>query len=248
MKVFVVHAHPEPRSFSAALKSAAVEELDRQGHEVQVSDLYAMHFDPVASPEDFGERANPDYCTYALEQRHGMQTGTIARDIQAELDKLLWCELLILNFPVFWFSTPSILKGWIDRVLVSGTAYGGKRFYDRGGLSGKRALVSVTLGGREHMFGESGIHGPLKGMLRHLLQGTLAYTGMGVLEPFVGWYVPYVSDDERRLVLQAWRTRLQSLNDKETLLKFPRLSEYDERLHPRPSYELPAKAWLAHKT
>ncbi|MDM0085458.1 NAD(P)H-dependent oxidoreductase [Variovorax sp. J31P179] len=138
-----------------------------------------MKFNPVASAEDFGLRADPDYCTYALEQRHGLQTGTIARDIQAELEKLLWCDLLILNFLLFWFSTPAILKGWIDRVLVSGTVYGGKRFYDHGGLSGKRALVSVTLGGQEHMFGERGIHGPFKGMLRHLLQGTLAYTGLG---------------------------------------------------------------------
>ena len=78
MKVFVVHAHPEPQSFSAALKSVAVEELRRQGHEVKISDLYAMRFDPVASSEDFGLRANPEYCTYALEQRHGMQTGTMS--------------------------------------------------------------------------------------------------------------------------------------------------------------------------
>ncbi|MDM0072604.1 NAD(P)H-dependent oxidoreductase [Variovorax sp. J31P207] len=241
MKVFIVHAHPEPRSFSAALKSEALEELRHQGHEVQVSDLYAMKFNPVASAEDFGVRANPDYCTYALEQRQGMQTGTIAADIQAELEKLLWCDLLILNFPVFWFSTPAILKGWIDRVLVSGTVYGGKRFYDRGGLRGKRALVSLTLGGQEHMFGESGIHGPLKDMLRHLLQGTLAYTGMGVLEPFVGWHIPYVSDDQRRHVLEAWRTRLQSLSCEEALLRFPSLSEYDERLYPRASQQLLAE-------
>ena len=139
---------------------------------------------------------------------------------------------------MFWFSTPAILKGWLDRVLVSGAVYGGKRFYDRGGLSGKRALVSVTLGGQEHMFGENGIHGPLPGMLRHLLQGTLGYTGMGVLEPFVGWHIPYVSDDERRLVLEAWRNRLQSLGSEDAVLKFPRLSEYDERLYPRPSHEL----------
>jgi NAD(P)H dehydrogenase (quinone) len=238
MKVFIVHAHPEPRSFSAALKSAALDELRRQGHETQVSDLYAMKFVPVASAEDFGERANPDYCTYALEQRHGTQTGTIAPDIQAELEKLLWCDLLILNFPVFWFSTPAILKGWIDRVLVSGTVYGGKRFYDRGGLRGKRALVSLTLGGQEHMFGERGIHGPLNGMLRHLLQGTLAYTGMDVLEPFVGWHIPYVSEDQRRLVLEEWRTRLQSVRGEEALLRFPSLSEYDERLYPRRSQEL----------
>ena len=146
MRVFIVHAHPEPKSFCTAMKSAAVEEFERQGHEVQVSDLYAMGFQPVASAADFGDRADPDYCTYALEQRHGLNTGTLSADIRAELDKLLWCDLLVVVFPVFWFSTPAILKGWIDRVFVSGQVYGGKRFYDRGGLVGRRALVGLTLG------------------------------------------------------------------------------------------------------
>ena len=232
MKVLLVHAHPEPQSFSAALKSLAEEELASQGHEVQVSDLYAMRFNPVASAADFGSRANPDYCVYALEQRQGVATGTIAPDIQLELEKLLWCDLLVLNFPIFWFSTPAILKGWIDRVLVSGVVYGGKRFYDRGGLVGKRALVSVTLGGQEHMFDEDGIHGSLNGMLRHLLQGTLAYTGLTVCEPFVAWHVPYVSPAARQHLLDAWRVRLQTIESAPILLS-PRLSDFDESLQPK---------------
>lgn len=239
MKVLIVHAHPEPKSFCTALKSAAVEEFERQGQEVRVSDLYAMRFNPVASPADFGARANPDYCTYALEQRHGVESGTICAEIATELEKLLWCDLLVLNFPIFWFSTPAILKGWIDRVFVSGRIYGGKRFYDRGGLAGRRALVCVTLGGQEHMFGPQGIHGPLEGMLKHLLQGTLAYSGMAVLPPFVGWHVPYITDEARRGYLQAWTGRLRSL-DEETPLRFPSLADFDDRLNPLPAERRPA--------
>lgn len=231
MRVFIVHAHPEPKSFCTAMKSAAVEEFERQGHEVQVSDLYAMGFQPVASAADFGDRANPDYCTYALEQRHGLNTCTLSADIRAELDKLLWCDLLVLVFPVFWYSTPAILKGWIDRVFVSGQVYGGKRFYDRGGLVGRRALVGFTLGGQEHMFGTQGIHGPLDGMLKHLLQGTLAYAGLQVLPPFTGWHIPYVSDEARQQILEAWRSRIRSVADA-TPLQFPSLADYDDQLHP----------------
>ncbi|VWB89262.1 NAD(P)H-dependent oxidoreductase [Burkholderia lata] len=231
MKALIVHAHPEPRSFSAAMKTVAQEELERDGHEVQVSDLYGMRFNPVASAEDFLQRADPDYCVYALEQRHAVKTGSLSADIRTELDKLWWCDLLLLNFPIFWFSTPAILKGWIDRVLVSGVVYGGKRFYDRGGLRGKRALVSVTLGGQEHMFGSQSIHGPLQDMLRHLLQGTLAYTGLQVHAPFVAWHVPYVSDDARRLILKEWRSRLQSL-DAEECLRFPSLDDFTDALYP----------------
>ena len=222
MKILVVHAHPEAQSFCTALKTTAIEELQQQGHEVRVSDLYAMNFNPVASVADFSSRAQPDYCVYAMEQRHGVETGTIASDIQAELDKLLWCDLLILNFPLFWCSTPAIMKGWIDRVFVSGTVYGGKRFYDQGGLKGKRALVSITLGGQESMFTESGVHGPIDQMLKHLLQGTLGYAGMEVLSPFVAWHVPYVSRDARLRMLEAWRTQLQSL-DAVDVLSMPRM-------------------------
>ncbi|MDR0672927.1 MAG: NAD(P)H-dependent oxidoreductase [Zoogloeaceae bacterium] len=231
MNILIVHAHPEPRSFSSALKEVAVEAFTRQGHAVQVSDLYAMRFDPVASQDDFRARANPDYCVYALEQRHAVETVTLREDIQRELEKLLWCDLLLLNFPLFWYAMPAILKGWVDRVLVSGVTYGGRRFYDRGGLAGKRALVSLTLGGQEHMFGKEGIHGPLEDLLKPLLRGTLGYTGFSVHRPFIGWHIPYLSAAERAAVLEAWRERLSGLDDEMDYLPQPALDDFDERLY-----------------
>jgi NAD(P)H dehydrogenase (quinone) len=222
MNILIVHAHPEPQSFCTALKTAAVEQLTSQGHTVQVSDLYEMQFNPVASAADFSQRANSDYCLYALEQRHGVESRTIAHDIQLELEKLLWADLLILNFPLFWCSTPAILKGWIDRVFVSGTVYGGKRFYNRGGLRGKQAMLSLTLGGQQSMFEQQGIHGPMDEMLKHLLQGTLAYAGMTVLRPFIGWHVPYISQEARGEILNAWREQLAALDSLEALT-FPEL-------------------------
>jgi NAD(P)H dehydrogenase (quinone) len=231
MKVLIVHAHPEAKSFTAALRDQAVATLQAQGHEVQVSDLYAMNWNPVASDADFSNRENPDYLVYALEQRLGVKSQSLATDIQAELDKLLWADLLILNFPIFWFSAPAMLKGWIDRVLVSGVCYGGKRFYDQGGLAGKKALVTVTLGGREHMFGEGAIHGPLEDMLRPILRGTLAYVGFDVLEPFVAWHVPYISEEARQQFLVDYDQRLQHLSD-DLPLEFPKLSQFDDKLYP----------------
>ncbi|AOE78864.1 NAD(P)H dehydrogenase [Pseudomonas lurida] len=233
MKVLIVHAHPEPQSFTAALRDQAVATLEGQGHEVKVSDLYAMQWNPVASAADFSSRENPDYLVYALEQRVGVKNQSIAADIQGELDTLLWADLLILNFPIFWFSAPAMLKGWIDRVLVSGVCYGGKRFYDQGGLAGKRAMVTVTLGGREHMFGEGAVHGPLEDMLRPILRGTLAYVGYDVLTPFVAWHVPYISADARQDFLVGYDQRLRGLADEQPLV-FPKLAQFDEALYPLP--------------
>lgn len=231
MNVLIVHAHNEPQSFNAALKDLAIEELGGLGHTVQVSDLYAMQWNPVASAADFGERANPDYLVYALEQRHNHAKRTLAPDIQAELDKLLWADLVIFNFPIYWFSVPAILKGWFDRVFVSGAVYGGKRFYDKGGLAGKKAMLSITVGGRPHMLVEGGVHGPLEEMLRPLLRGTLAYSGMSVLPPFVACHVPYISREERIAILEDYRCRLGSLESLQPL-QFVSLDQFDEKLNP----------------
>jgi len=78
MKVLIVHAHPEPQSFTAALRDQAVATLQAQGHEVQVSDLYKMNWNPVASDADFSNRENPEYLVYALEQRLGVKSQSLA--------------------------------------------------------------------------------------------------------------------------------------------------------------------------
>ncbi|WP_170400849.1 NAD(P)H-dependent oxidoreductase [Ruegeria arenilitoris] len=231
MKALVVSATPEPQSFIASMADLSVRVLEEQGYQVAHSNLYEMGWNPVASANDFGDRKDPDYLTYALEQRHGVEGGTIAPDISAELQKLMDADLLVLNFPIYWFSVPAILKGWLDRVIVSGLCYGGRRFYDQGGLSGKRALVAATLGGRPHMFGPESIHGPIETMLRPLLQGTLAYTGMNVIEPFFGWHVPYIQPEERAQILDDYAVCLKSLDERQ-LLEFPSMADFSRDLHP----------------
>jgi NAD(P)H dehydrogenase (quinone) len=232
MKILIVHAHPEPKSFCSAMKDTAVETFQSLGHEVQVSDLHQMNWNPVASGDDFEVRSNPDYLVYALEQRESYKSEKISPDIQAEIDKLKWCDVLIFNFPMYWFSVPAILKGWIDRVFISGFCYGGKRFYDQGGLKGKKGLLAFTLGGREYMFGEDKIHGEMQTMLRPLLRGSMAYVGLPVPPPFIGWHVPYISDEERQSLLKQYREYLTNLDQLEPLI-FPSLANFDERMMPK---------------
>jgi NAD(P)H dehydrogenase (quinone) len=232
MNVLIVHAHPEPKSFVAAMKDVAVEVLGAAGHAVTVSDLYATGFDPVAKAADFAQPANPDYLVYALEQRHAYETGTLAPDIAAEVEKLKAADLLILSFPVFWFSLPAILKGWIDRVFLSGLAYGGRRFYDRGGFKGKKAMAAAALGGGAHMFGPGAVHGELEdGMLRHILRGTLYYVGMDVLPPFIAHHVPYITAEARHALLEGYRAHLGNLERLQPL-PYPSLADFDQRMYP----------------
>ena len=232
MNVLIVHAHPEPQSFTTALKNLAVEQLSHAGHQVVVSDLYAMNFNPVASAADFTARKNPDYLVYALEQRINYENQTIAADIAAEVEKVKAADLIIFSFPLHWFSVPAILKGWIDRVFVSGLTYGGKRFYDQGGLKGKKALLSFTLGGREHMFGDTAIHGEIETMLRPLLRGTLYYVGMDVLPPFIGYHIPYIDQAAREQILTDYSDYLSNIDNLKPL-EFPKLDQFDDKLYPK---------------
>ena len=144
MKVLIIYAHSQPTSFNGALLRTAVDTLEAQGHEVRVSDLYAMNFNPVASAADFKVRRFEGHLQYDREQKHAVEHRSFSDDIQAEIDKVMWCDLLILQFPLWWYSAPAILKGWFDRVFANGLMYGHFGRFDKGGMRDKRAMVSTT--------------------------------------------------------------------------------------------------------
>jgi NAD(P)H dehydrogenase (quinone) len=231
MNVLIVHAHPEPQSFCTAMMKRMRDRFEAQGHTVTVSDLYAKQFNPVASASDFPDRGNPDYLVYALEQRHAEKNNTLPADIAEEVQLLKNCDLLVLNFPLYWFSLPAILKGWIDRIFLSGVVYGGRNFYDRGLMKGKQAWLTFTLGGREHMFGEEAIHGELNTMLRPVLRGSLGYAGFGVIEPFAAYHVPYISPEARVEMLEQLDTAVDTLGSR-SRVSYPSLDNFDPQMNP----------------
>lgn len=212
MKVLIVFAHPEPKSFGAELLRRSVETLRDVGHEVVVSDLYAMGFQPVASAADFKVRRFPDALQYDREQKFANQHNGFADDIQAEIDKLLWCQFLILQFPLWWFSVPAMMKGWIDRVFANDVAYGasGRRF-DAGGLRGRTAMLTITTGCYPEMVEPDGLLGDLHVNLWHLQHGTLAYAGFKVVPPFAAWSVHYTTPAQRARYLDDYAQRLRQL-------------------------------------
>ncbi len=228
MNTLIVCAHPEPRSFTAALRDVATDTLRAQGHVVEVSDLYAMRFNPVAGPDDFLSRRDPDYLNVSLEQRHALQVGSLAPEIARELARLQQADLLIFQFPLWWFGLPAILKGWIDRVFVSGAVYGRSAMFERGKFRGKRALVCVTTGAPSEAFGPQALNGDLLDLLMPLHRGVFGFTGMTVLPPFIGHHVPYVGDSGRAAILQGYREHLGRL-DQLMPLPMPRMEDHPER-------------------
>lgn len=236
MNVLIVVAHPEPQSFNHSLVAAAQEALEAAGHSVVSSDLYAMGFDPVTRASDFTDFDDGRRLDYFAEQRRAYEVGTLARDIRAEIDKVAACDLLILQFPLYWFSLPAMLKGWIDRVFVPGFAFGAGAWYERGGLRGKRAILSATMAAFPDMMAPDGINGLLEVNLWPVQNGVLAFCGFDVLPPFVANAVPYADEGARARIVAAWRTRLAGI-DEEAPLFFHRREHFDRRWRLRPEIE-----------
>jgi len=211
--------------------------LAAAGHEVVVSDLWAMGFDPVSGRHNFVTVKDPEVFRQQAEEAHAAAHDGFAPEIRAEQDKLFWCDVLILQFPLWWFGLPAILKGWVDRVFASGgRIYGGGKWYDRGVFAGKRAMCSVTIGGSELMYGERGLNGPIGSILFPINHGILYFTGFTVIEPFLVHRVVRITHEERLVHLARYRQRVMGLRSAPTLA-FPGLSAYDENYVLRPAGE-----------
>ena len=211
MNVLIVYAHPEPQSMNGAMFTAAVAALEAAGHTVQTTDLYDMQFDPVSDRSNFTTVQNPAFYKQQLEEVYATEQNGFAPVIDVEQQKVEWCDLMIWQFPLWWFGVPAILKGWVDRVFAMGRTYGGGHFYEQGIFTGKKALLSLTTGGGPEAYMKGGFNGDLAGMLRPLHRGILQFTGFTVLQPQVAYSVARRPVEERRQELADWQSRLNNI-------------------------------------
>lgn len=246
-KILLVSAHPEPRSLNAALTAFAVEHLRAAGHEVRVSDLYAMKWKATVDADDFPDEAAERRLEVMAASERATLAGLLSPDIAAEQEKLLWSDAVILQFPMWWFSVPAILKGWIDRVFTSGFAYGPAvpPPYGDGPLAGRRALVSVTIGARESAFSDRGVHGRLEDVLHPLQHGLLWFTGIAPLAPFAVHGSNEVPQDQFAAAKREYARRLDGLFTDETVPFRPLLGgDYGRDMRLLPGVEAPGTSGL----
>jgi NAD(P)H dehydrogenase (quinone) len=109
VKVLVVHAHPNPDSFNAALFRRAVESLTAEGHDVVAVDLYAIGFRPEMSAE---ERA-----------RYETDDPVVDPQVAEQIEHIRTAEAMVFVYPSWWSSLPAVLKGWLERTMVPGVGF-----------------------------------------------------------------------------------------------------------------------------
>jgi NAD(P)H dehydrogenase (quinone) len=227
-----IYAHPQEKSFNARLFRDGVDALSPD-HDIEISDLYAQGFDPVLAAPDLGEPLGREGNVVDL-MDEAYAAGQLPPDVTEEQRKLAAADLVVLQFPLWWYGPPAILKGWLDRVLTSGFAYGPSDpetglplRYGEGTLAGRRALVIVTAGEDERSIGERGVSGDLDSLLFPLTHGTLWYTGIEPLDLHVvhdadGLDAAGIERESARLV-----ERLAGLRDESPSSPYRRLRDGD---------------------
>lgn len=110
MHALIVIAHPNPKSLSHSVAAHVAEgvSLSSRGNTFEIADLTAEAFDPRFTTADI-----------AVHQK----VGPVPADVAAEQARIDRADALVLVYPVYWWSMPGLLKGWIDRVFANGWAY-----------------------------------------------------------------------------------------------------------------------------
>lgn len=164
--IHLIIAHPKPNSFNYAMKEVALNTLGKK-HTFIISDIYEMFRlnHPAVAP--FGQKRS------AADQKL----------IKEEQDKISASELTIIQFPLYWFSFPGLLKNYWDQVLEPGFAYPGK-FTNSPLNNGRKVLLSTTTQSTEQDFSQKGCNGPIKSIL-YPLTVAFRFVGFNILEPFV---------------------------------------------------------------
>jgi glutathione-regulated potassium-efflux system ancillary protein KefG len=130
-------------------------------------------------------------------------------DVQREQRLLEEHDTLVLQHPFFWYSTPPLVKQWVDLVLEHGWAYGSQGT----ALAGKKVLSAITTGGREEAYRPDGHNRFTIRQLLAPLEQTFVLCGMEYLPPFVVHGAHGMTPDRILQHARDYRRVIEALRD-----------------------------------
>ncbi len=214
MKFYIIKAHPEENSFNSSLTKESLKYLKSEGHEVKFNDLYKNSFNPLMSREDFPKKENQPLVQFPNAQLEAYQSDQTSIEIKIEQDNIMWSDIIILQFPLWLYGMPAILKGWCERILSEGFAHRPSEniWFNNSKLNKKKLLLSITTNGRKESFSNKGRHGSLDIILWPIIN-SFAYSGFNIIKPFIAFDVVRSSDDQRKIVIQNLKEYLSKINN-----------------------------------
>ena len=160
METLIVYAHPNPQSYCNAILKEITQTMQQAGRSYVVRDLYKLNFKAVLDSEDI--------CA--------IKEGLIPEDIRIEQEYITRADSIYFIYPVWWWSCPAILKGWIDRVLLKGFAFDiGPDKQVEGLLGDKQVMLINSFGNDEKTLDEENSKEVVK---RAMTDGMLGFCGI----------------------------------------------------------------------
>jgi glutathione-regulated potassium-efflux system ancillary protein KefG len=130
-------------------------------------------------------------------------------DIEREQQLLVDHDVVVLQHPFFWYSTPALIKEWEDLVLQHGWAYG----HEGRALVGKQMLSAITAGGSEQAYCEAGYNRYTIPQFLAPIERTAALCGMTYLPPFVVHGTHSLGEAEMTRHAADYRRVVEALRD-----------------------------------
>lgn len=132
MNILTVVSHPRVNSLTFSAAAKFTQGLADAGHQTELLDLHRSGFDPVMREAD-----EPDWSS---------DRKIYSPEVEAEIERMKKHDALAFIFPVWWYSLPAMLKGYIDRVWNNGFAYGSNKLPHR-----KVLWLGLAADSKEHM-------------------------------------------------------------------------------------------------
>lgn len=226
MNIYIILAHSEKKSFNASLANAQREALIEAGHEVRFKNLYQDKFKPLLTRDDFPHIPDNQHVQFPIAQGEAYKNETTIDEVDAEHKNLIWADAVIIQFPLWLYSMPAILKGWCERVLSEGFAHepSKNRWFENGGLSNTRLFLSITTNGKNTSFSSRGRHGSLDIILWPILNA-FWFAGFKIIRPFIAFDVIRATDIERHNMINKVVEMALTIN-KSSLLRVHSLDDY----------------------
>lgn len=164
MHALIVVSHPNTNSLTHAVAAQIGAGLRHEQHSFEMADLSAENFQPAYTTADIAGF---------------LQQGAPGADVKAEQQRIDRANALVLVYPVYWWSMPGLLKGWVDRVFSRGWAYDDGA---DGSLIKRLAHLPVHLvalaAGDEQLYARHGYSTAMKTQIEH---GIFDYCGAPVM-------------------------------------------------------------------
>ena len=205
LKIFVIFAHPEKKSFCSALKNICINSLKKYCDVIE-SNLYEMNLIEPLGKQDFKELTNKDFFKPQIEQLESnkMDFKNYIDPIKNEHEKVNWADILIFIFPLYWFSFPGIMKNWIDRVFSYGFAYGQTNF------KGKRVMCVYTTGAAQKF-----ISPHEKNIFKVMFDLIFGFCSLEIIKPFIVYNPAGMKHQDRKNILKEFENVMKNLVDRE---------------------------------